>query len=222
MIGGGWIAASRSLGGCQYHKPTPHHHTLFFWPGSVRECAQGRVIYGGHLTTTRHVKGTWAPFTRRPQRFGEYSRVIWEFLIHHSWASRDVLGRQCDGGLPSLSHSPRGGRRRCAGIDRRGGWSQALCLTFCVKREGYAYAGVFGSAVYRDGWFYGWNCLGKHDIIRGKGPQTPRGLASSAKTGQPPPKGSRAPVKVPALGISGAPVLQPVVHRPGTTCRLCL
>lgn len=56
----GWMDRSQpSLGGCQYHKPTPHHHTLF-WPFPIRGAHKGRVIYGGHLTTSRHVKeGAW-------------------------------------------------------------------------------------------------------------------------------------------------------------------
>lgn len=81
------------------------------------------------------------------------------------------------------------------------------------------------SAIVRDGWFYGWNRLGAHDIIRGKGPQTPRGLASSAKAGQPAPKCCcPGPVKYCPSPRNqwGPPVLQPVVHPSGTTCSLCL
>lgn len=91
----GWIDRSRpSLGGCQYHNPTPHHHTLFLAVFSSWRGAQGRVIHGWQLTKFRHVKGgQLGPLTRRPQRYVEYSRVILEFLIHHSWTSRDVLGR---------------------------------------------------------------------------------------------------------------------------------
>lgn len=81
------------------------------------------------------------------------------------------------------------------------------------------------SAIVRDGWFYGWNCLGAHDIIRGKGPQTPRGLASSAKAGQPAPKrllpGPGEVLSQPSESV-GSPVLQPVVHPSDTTCSLCL
>lgn len=73
---GGWMGvwmdrSQPSLGGCQYHKPTPHHHTLSKMAAPPSRCAQGRVIQGEQLTMSRHVKeGAWPPFTRRPQRDG--------------------------------------------------------------------------------------------------------------------------------------------------------
>jgi hypothetical protein len=54
----GWMDRSQpSLGGCQYQKPTPHHHTPF----GPREEHQRRVNLG-QLTIVRHVKGIAWPF----------------------------------------------------------------------------------------------------------------------------------------------------------------
>lgn len=60
----GWIAASRSLGGCQYHKSPPRTTTPSFGRVSLFEGgAQGVVIQRWQLTKSRHVKGgSLAPF----------------------------------------------------------------------------------------------------------------------------------------------------------------
>lgn len=75
----GCIAAGRAWEAVSIKIPprttTPSFLAVFSsWRG-----AQGRVIHGWQLTKSRHVKGgSLAPLTRRPQRYGEYSRVILE------------------------------------------------------------------------------------------------------------------------------------------------
>lgn len=52
-------------------------------------------------------------------------------------------------------------------------------------------------------------CLGKHNIIRGNGHRGPRGPASSAKAGQPPPK---RPVRAAAMSSSTESVGSRTAH----------
>lgn len=102
-----------SLGGCQYQKPTPHHHTLF-WPGVCSKGAQGRVNTG-QLTMFRHVKEMAWPIHAAATAGMEISRSDMGVSDSSFLESRDVLGRQCDDEA-TLSPSR---RRRCAGNDRR-------------------------------------------------------------------------------------------------------
>lgn len=80
-----------SLGGCQYQKPTPHHHTLF-GPGFVRREHKGRVNMG-QLTIFRHVKEIAWLFHAAATAGMEISRSDMGVSDSSFLESRDVLGR---------------------------------------------------------------------------------------------------------------------------------